>query len=382
MSTFRLAALFCVVTALAFASDAAPARAIPVFAQRYALACAACHTAIPELNAFGNAFRNAGYQLPPAVPRHGTTIVALRYNLEYEAEPAAGTRRFSPAASVLADADIGRVNAFLHYSLGAGGAPGGPFLGFLSTFDAHTRTLLRAGLYELPLTQSPGQRLDSISTYGYFATSVGQNDLDLNAPRLGIEGERTVGVARLAATLAFGEFKGAAYGGKPVFTGATTTARRPEAGIFATVPLGRSKVTLNAALLDGERNIGLPGRSIFADGYTRAGYGADSLFLRDRLDLSLQQWLGHDNDADGAGGQLGSSGGYARLKYFVTPHVYAAARYDAAANPFVKRTLLFYAGALVAKHARIVLEDRVNVLGGPSSFGGYFTIAAPWPFGL
>jgi len=85
--------------------------AMPIFAQRYALRCTACHTAIPELNAFGNAFRNAGYRLPPSVPRHGTTIAAIRYNNEYEVDPATGMRRFTPTASILADQDIGAITA-------------------------------------------------------------------------------------------------------------------------------------------------------------------------------------------------------------------------------------------------------------------------------
>ncbi|HEY2805557.1 MAG TPA: hypothetical protein VGI92_06810 [Gemmatimonadales bacterium] len=37
--------------------------AIPAFARKYGLACSACHTAWPELNAFGQAFRDNGYQL-------------------------------------------------------------------------------------------------------------------------------------------------------------------------------------------------------------------------------------------------------------------------------------------------------------------------------
>jgi len=36
---------------------------IPAFARKYGLACSACHTAWPELNAFGQAFRDRGYQL-------------------------------------------------------------------------------------------------------------------------------------------------------------------------------------------------------------------------------------------------------------------------------------------------------------------------------
>lgn len=37
--------------------------AIPAFARKYGLPCSACHTAWPELNAFGQAFRDRGYQL-------------------------------------------------------------------------------------------------------------------------------------------------------------------------------------------------------------------------------------------------------------------------------------------------------------------------------
>src|SRR2546425_5929633 len=37
--------------------------AIPPFARKYGLPCSACHTAWPELNAFGQAFRDNGYQM-------------------------------------------------------------------------------------------------------------------------------------------------------------------------------------------------------------------------------------------------------------------------------------------------------------------------------
>src|SRR6184192_259826 len=39
------------------------AAAIPAFARKYGLPCSACHTAWPELNAFGQAFKDNGYQL-------------------------------------------------------------------------------------------------------------------------------------------------------------------------------------------------------------------------------------------------------------------------------------------------------------------------------
>ncbi len=39
------------------------AEAIPAFARKYNLPCSACHTAWPELNTFGQKFKDNGYQL-------------------------------------------------------------------------------------------------------------------------------------------------------------------------------------------------------------------------------------------------------------------------------------------------------------------------------
>ena len=158
------AVLFVLLAAAAFVMPLR-ANAIPLFAQRYRLQCGACHTVLPELNSFGLSFRAHGYQLP--LPRHGTTGIALRYQLEYEKDPAPGSRRFSPGGVLLSNADIGKISAFVHYNLGAGGGPSALFLGYLATYNAHTQSLYRAGLFELPLAQSPGQRLDELTQFGY-----------------------------------------------------------------------------------------------------------------------------------------------------------------------------------------------------------------------
>ncbi|MGP6192156.1 MAG: hypothetical protein ACLPSH_19265 [Vulcanimicrobiaceae bacterium] len=103
---------------------------------------------LPELNAFGNAFRDHGFRLPPAVPVRGNTGVALRYNNEYEVDPVPGMRRFTPTASLLSEQNIGAIGAYLHYNLGAGGAPSAPYLGYLVNWNEHTHSLYRLGLYE------------------------------------------------------------------------------------------------------------------------------------------------------------------------------------------------------------------------------------------
>jgi hypothetical protein len=57
--------------------------AIPAFARKYALPCSACHTAWPELNSFGIAFRDNGYQLgndhdSPIYQNSGYFPIAIR----------------------------------------------------------------------------------------------------------------------------------------------------------------------------------------------------------------------------------------------------------------------------------------------------------------
>ena len=58
---FVLFAVFC--CPLLRAAPASGVRAIPAFARKYGLPCSACHEAWPKLNAFGQTFKDNGYQL-------------------------------------------------------------------------------------------------------------------------------------------------------------------------------------------------------------------------------------------------------------------------------------------------------------------------------
>jgi len=51
------------------AAYATYASAIPAFARKYGLRCSACHTAWPELSAFGQRFKDNGYQLATIATR-------------------------------------------------------------------------------------------------------------------------------------------------------------------------------------------------------------------------------------------------------------------------------------------------------------------------
>jgi hypothetical protein len=351
---------------------AQPAQAIPLFAQRYHLQCEQCHTVIPELNAFGKYFRAHGYQL--SLPRHGTTGVAIRYQLEWEENPV-NSRRFSPGGVLLSNFDFGKISAFVHYNLGAGGGPSGLYLGYLATYNSHTKTLYRGGLFELPLPQSPGQRLDDLQQYGYYGAHVGLNDLTLASPRWGAQAERTIGSTVVDAVMDLGEFKGAPYGGAPVPTGETTSAATPELGLFAHAPLTTS-LTAGLEALTGTRRIVLTGKAPFDDGYNRGGVWAD--WTRGALDLTGEQWWGKDYNADGFGTLVGSSGGYLRLKYYVTPHAYLGVRYDAYENPIITRDMVYYGAFMLNRHARILLQ-QVQTIGGTGHLGGALTVGFPWP---
>lgn len=349
------------------------AQAIPLFAQRYQLRCDACHSVLPELNAFGISFRRHGYRLP--IPKHGTTGVAVRFQLEWEKDPPAGSRRFSPAGVLLSNADIGAISAFVHYNLGAGGGPGGLFLGFLADYNAHTNSLYRLGLFELPLPQSPGQRLDDLAPYGFYGAHVGLNDLPLSSPRWGLQAERTVGPVVADLTVALGEYKGSAYGGKPVPTGESTSANSPEIGVFLRAPL-TSGFEIGGNVVAGSRRIVPAGRNSFTDAYTREGFLAHVNF--GKFDLQAEQWMGTDQNADGFGTNTASSGGYARLKYYLTPHAYLGIRYDAQATPFITRDMVYYVAFHVTPHARLLVQE-VQPMNGKAQLGAALTVGFPWP---
>ena len=364
---------------LGFVCAPRTAQAIPIFAQRYGMQCGACHSVLPELNRFGNEFRNRGYRLDGA-PKHGTTIVALREQVGYTPTPTDGTtRKTVPAGAALGALEVGRVEAFVHETLGSEGSSASLFLGYLAYRDAHSGVLYRAGLVELPLVHSPAQRNDTLTTYGYEGTLVGLNDLTLATPRWALEAERNVGAGRVAATVAFGNATDSAYGGKPVVTGRSESFAAPEFGVFARWPIG-DNVHVGIDALAGSRSIAVVGSPAFADPYHRVGASLEA--RRGRLELLAEQWWGRDQNGDGAGGLIDSTGGFARLRWRVGNHAYVGIREDGAAAPAATRSLLWYAEAHVTPHARVLLQQRRPIPGGPTSLEGALTIGLPWPRGL
>ena len=90
---------------------------IPAFARKYGLPCSACHTVWPELNAFGQAFKDNGYQLgndrdSPIWQAPSYFPLALRTTpqLHYE------TTNHQLVDAIPGDANSGSVEKTLHQS--------------------------------------------------------------------------------------------------------------------------------------------------------------------------------------------------------------------------------------------------------------------------
>ena len=179
--------------------------------------------------------------------------------MEYDKDPAPDSPRFTPGGIVLGSANIGDITGFIHYTLGAGGGPSATYLLFFSNYNATCRCLSRVGLYELPLAQSPGERLDDLEQYGYYGAHVGLNNLPLSSPRWGLQADRTFGHLHVYTTASIASFQGAPYGGKPVPTGETSWMRFPELSAWLRDTLFQT----NKGELDvgGERSRGNAGNS-------------------------------------------------------------------------------------------------------------------------
>jgi hypothetical protein len=354
----------------------APAGAIPIFAQRYHLKCGQCHSVLPELNAFGNYFRSHGYRLP--LPEHGTTIFAMRYQLEYDKQPAPDNPRFSQGGILLGSGNIGPITAFLHYNFGSGGGPSATYLLFAAGYNAHTQTLYRGGLFELPLAQSPGQRLDDLQQYGYYGAHVGLNNLPLASPRWGVMAERTWGNFRADVVADWGFYAGSAYGGKPVPTGEFTWLKQPELSVWLRDTLAqtnKSEFDIGATALGGTLGVLPTGRLPFADLYQRYGLLGHAQY--GDLDLQAEQWYGVDHDSDGFLTDQHTTGGYVRLKYYPIPHAYLGLRYDAYANPFINRDFVYYGAVQIAPFR--ILAQEVQQPGQHPYFSAALTVAFPGP---
>ena len=363
----RFAAL--VVLAAAIVSLArTPASAVPIFAERYGFKCTQCHTAVPELNSFGEHFRRAGYRIPN-VPEHHVVPIALRLQDVYnEHIPVSQTRRFNALAIALTTGNFGRdeqYSYFARYFFGSQGAAGSLYYGFLQNESKSPDRFVRLGLFGLPLIANATNRLDTITAPPVYTYTVVHNSANFSTPRLGLNLGHRTDTEDLELAISFDEYHGAAYGAPAPPSEFAQSFTRPE--LFGTANVWLSSgVQVGVMGLDGERTFTsrVTGNS-YSDVYYRDGLEAQWVSPSHRWELTGQQLWGHDDNTDGFLTAQESSGGFVDLKYRPSRNAYVAARYDASANPFATRQMDFYAVWAPTIHARLVVE-HVRPIG----FGG------------
>ena len=346
--------------------SARPAAAVPIFAERYGFSCAQCHTAVPDLNAFGNAFRKAGYRLPK-VPTHKEFPFAIRFQNTWTKDLAPSqARRFNNLLVLISTADFGprhEYSYFTRYLFGSQGAAGSLYYMFAQHVDDRGR-VARLGLFGLETIDQVTQRNDTITAPIAYTESIGHSSANFTTPRLGaMVGERNNN-EDISFVIAFDEYHGAAYGAPAPPSDLAQSFTRPEIFGTATFQLN-PQLKVGGMGLDGERTFtSRTTGSLFEDIYYRDGLQAE--WASDRFDVTAQQLWGRDQNSDGFGTPAGFSGGFLDLKYRPTRHSYLAARYDAAANPFATRDVTFYGVFAPTIHSRYVLE-QVRPLGQPGS---------------
>ncbi|GAC1574609.1 MAG: hypothetical protein NVS3B7_06580 [Candidatus Elarobacter sp.] len=324
---------------------AQPAAAIPVFAHRYELTCQACHTAVPRLTAFGEAFLAGGYRLPGRSER-ATLPVAIKVNLAYGSETSGGLpKAVVDEVEALAGGRIGRRGAyFAEQYVVDGGQPGRTRDLWVSwrvtPQGARSSLWLRGGAFTLDLPVDPETFRETTDHYALWDQTAGDNPFTFFAPKTGLAA-RVGGGRGFSATVAALQAHDAGSG-------------LPSRGIdrYAYVQHTSGEVVLSAYRLDGARRIG--DRD---DRFWREGYGASVGHGRARVDAVYQRGFDARPTADGA---LRTSGGFLQGRYELTPRAFALARYDATQDTAFSRALIAGAGYRVARNARFTVFDTMH----------------------
>lgn len=321
-----------------------PAEAIPVFAHRYGFECQTCHSVIPHLNAFGEAFLAAGYRLAGLTPRPAFPI-ATKINLVYTGEPS-GTRL--PKAVVdeielLSGGSVGkRFSYFLEQYVVDGGQPGSvrdAWLAYHSRDALGPRAWsLSAGQFTLPLPLDPETFRETFAHYAIFDQTAGGNPFNFFAPKIGVMAQLGDGLHGFSLALA-GLQGHDRQSGLPARGVDTMLAAKETSGGWM----------LSAYRYDGTRPL------LSADRFWRQGYALE--FSRDRWTFQNLWQTGWDSSA----GTI-SSGGFSQLRYAFAPRWFGLARLDATNDPTngTQRAFTLLAGFRPARNSRITIEDTLT----------------------
>ncbi|HEY5426686.1 MAG TPA: hypothetical protein VIJ77_09065 [Candidatus Tumulicola sp.] len=345
------------IGAAALAATSGRAAALPIFAHRYGLSCAACHTTVPTLNAFGRYFLRHGFRLPGG---RGTIPIAVKTELTYESggagdgdEPGGSPQPLPKflvdEIELLSAGSIGRnTSYYLEQYVVDGGLPG-QSRDMWVNFDQYGRLddpigpafHAKLGQFTLPLPVDPETQRPTLSGYLLYNQTVASNPFDFFDPEIGADVSFTDDRHGLEAHVAAVE----AY---------TRGSGIPVSGVDLMGTLSKTigdDVTAYVYRYQGQQHIGpIPDsfyRQAYGLGFERGKFGAVGIIQ-----------TGYDTSSYGFGIGSASSGGFVQTSWTFDSALALYARYDSVYDPFNLRTNQGTLSLVMrpAAHYRLTLE--------------------------
>jgi hypothetical protein len=350
----RPSAVFLVLVGAAGLLAPKPAAAIPVFAHRYGLSCQACHTVVPHLTPFGQAFLANGYRIPGLSPKPAFPV-ALRVQLAYTSDGASSMplpKAIVDEVELLLGGSLGPRSAyFAEAYVVDGGEPGrlrDVWYAYRASGDgARVPVTLRAGQFTLPLPLDPETFRETTDHYAIWDQTAGDNPFNFFDPKIG--GQVALGDPGrgLAGTISF-------------LQGHDTASGLAAHGVDTMLTLQRvlGDFSLSAYRYDGSRRLHGPafdGTRAFdhGDRFWRNGFGVGWERGRTRIDAVYQ--TGNDSAADVYGDALQTSGGFMQLRQALGARSFAIARWDATHDAGFGRSFIAGFGYRLSHNTRLTL---------------------------
>jgi hypothetical protein len=335
------------------ACSALPARALPIFAHRYGLACQACHTTVPTLNAFGHYFLKHGFRLPGG---RGTFPLTVKTQLTYSSAETGGPGEGPPLPKAIVDeiellsaGSIGRdTSYYLEQYVVDGGFPGWPRDMWVN-FDRYIRSddpigpafHAKFGEFTLPLPVDPETERPTLSSYLLYGQVVASNPFNLFDPGIG-------------ADLSFTDDRRGFEAHFDTLEAYTPSSGVPISGTNFMGTLSQSigpDVTAYVYRYQGQQHL-----NPVSDVFYRQGYGLG--FEHGKFGAVGIIQTGYDTSSFGHGVGSLSSGGFLQTSWQFDSALALYARYDSIYDPFTLRTTQGTLSLVMrpASHYRLTLE--------------------------
>jgi hypothetical protein len=352
----------CVLSFPLLLLTAGRAEAIPVFAHRYNLTCQVCHTQVPHLTHFGEAFLANGYRMP-GLRAKGVFPVAIRVETDYASAGAADPddikgplpKTIVNEVELIAAGAVGaRGSFYVEPYIVDGGFPGVArdvwYAQRITPDGARIPVVIRGGQFTLPLPLDPEGLRETTEPYAIWSQSAGGNPFTFFDPKIGGQLEIGNPGRGIGGTVSF--LKGA-----DVQSGLHTQGT----DTMATLERDFGDVRLTAYRYDGSRpveGLGFNNSQLFTnipDRFWRNGFGIGWSDKRTEIDGVYQ--LGNDSAADVYGDALVTSGGFFQVRQALGSRAFAIARWDATNGPTFARTITGGLGYGLTRNSRLTFFE-------------------------